>query len=331
MDKMRVAVLFLALFGALLACFWASLGMGEIPLSFQQVFQVFWDSNAADDQSVTVIEDIRLPRALLGFAVGLALAVAGTISQAVLRNPLAEPGLIGINSGASVAAIFLIVEYENTPLNLLPWVTFAGALATTVAIFLLAWRGGISPIRLILIGIGINALAGAVTGLIAAFGDIPSLQRAMVWLAGSFYDSSWTKINVLYTWLAIPVILSWLMHRELDLLCLDERLSRSLGLRITLMRSIMILLCALISAAAVSAAGLIGFVGLVCPHVARYFVGGRHILIVPVAGLFGAVMVMAADLIGKNIIPPQQFPVGLVTAMIGAPFFMFLLWKRKDV
>lgn len=328
---MRLAALFFSLLIILCVCFWATLNIGEIELDKGQILQVLFQSDTADKQTEFVIEIIRMPRALMALAVGMALAVAGAICQAVLRNPLAEPGLIGINGGASVAAMVLIVHIQDAPLNVLPWASFAGALITTFLIFSLAWRKGISPIRLILIGIGMGALTGAISGLIATFGDVSSLQRAMIWLAGSFYDSTWPKLYILSSWLLIPLALAWLMHRELDLLTLQESAAASLGLRIALIRSILLFLCAAISAAAVSAAGLIGFVGLVCPHIARFLVGSRHLILIPASALLGAVLVLSADLIGKNIIAPEQFPVGLVTAVIGAPFFMLLLWKRSYV
>ena len=328
---MRIFWLFVSLSILVLACLWASLVVGHIRVSNGDILKVLLTGGEVNQQAQFVLEKIRLPRALTALAVGGALAVAGAICQAVLRNPLAEPSLIGINGGASVTAMVLIVQMESAPLNLLPWASFAGALVTTAVIFFLAWRGGISPMRLILIGIGVSALTGAASSLIATFVDVPALQRAMIWLSGSFYDSNWPKIYVLYAWLIVPLAVAFLMHRELDLLSLNEDLAASVGLRVVLVRTILLILCAGISAAAVSTAGLIGFVGLVCPHVARILVGARHILLLPVAALSGAVLVMSADLIGNNIMAPEQFPVGLVTAMIGAPFFMFLLWKRSNV
>lgn len=317
-----------ALMMAVTGCVLLAVAIGDIDLSFADILQVLVNPELANPQNVLVIETIRLPRALLGLLVGMALAVAGVIAQSVLRNPLAEPGLIGINSGAALAAMILIVQVQTPPANLLPFLTFAGALVMCVAIYLLSWREGLSSMRLILVGIGLNALAGAGASFLSAFGDIPAVQRAMVWLAGSLYDSSWIKIQMLSLWLLLPMGLGWLMSKELDLLSFGEDTSRSLGQRINLLRSLLIFLCAAISGAAVASAGLIAFVGLVAPHIARALVGHQHIKLLPVAALIGALLVMSADLIGRIAIQPLQLPVGLMTAILGAPFFLYLMWRQ---
>lgn len=314
---------------SVLCCLVLALLVGDIELTLSEILEVLTKQDIANSQNVMVIETIRLPRALLGLLVGMALAVAGVIAQSVLRNPLAEPGLIGINSGAALAAMILIVQVQIPPANLLPFLTFAGALVMCVAIYLLSWREGLSSMRLILVGIGLNALAGAGASFLSAFGDISAVQRAMVWLAGSLYDSSWIKIQILALWLIVPMGLGWLLSKELDLLSFGEDISRSLGQRINLLRSGLIFLCAAISGAAVASAGLIAFVGLVAPHIARTLIGHQHVKLLPVAALIGALLVMSADLLGRIAIEPLQLPVGLMTAILGAPFFLYLMWRQS--
>ncbi|BCJ90578.1 iron ABC transporter permease [Terrihabitans soli] len=323
----RAVTVLLILILALLA---ASLSLGDYAVPVRDIVQILTGAEAREPQAAMIVLDIRLPRVLTALLVGLALGVGGVIIQAVMRNPLAEPGLLGINSGAAVAAMLLIVQMGEAPLHLLPWFAFAGALAASLAIYLLSLSGGASATRIILIGIGISALCGAAMGFMSAFGDVTAVQRAMIWLSGSVYDSRWVKLQLLFLWLLLPLLLAWMSARELDALGLGDAPAQAIGQRVHLVRGAMILLCSMICGAAVAAAGLIGFVGLVAPHLARHLVGPRHALMMPVAALGGGALVMAADLAGRTLIAPAQLPAGLVTALIGAPFFAYLLWTRRD-
>lgn len=304
-----------------------SLGLGDQPLGMDTILDAL--AGEGDPSAILIVREVRLPRALLGLLVGMALAVAGTISQTVMRNPLADPGILGINSGAALAALMLVVLFERTAPHLVSLAAFAGAFAMAIAIYVLSWRGRDSSIRIILIGIGLSALAGAASGFISAFGDITAVQQATVWLAGSLYNASWNAIGALAVWLSLPLLLTMAAGRELDLMQFSELSSRGLGQRVQLMRALLILLCTLLSGAAVAAAGLIGFIGLIAPHAARRLVGHRHVLVVPVAGLIGSALVLTADLAGRTIIAPAQLPAGLLTALLGAPFFALLLWNRR--
>lgn len=197
-------------------------------------------------------------------------------------------------------------------------------------IYALSWRGGASSARLILIGIGLSALAGAAASFISAFGDVTAVQRAMVWLAGSLADSRWVRVQTTVIWLAVPLVLVLLTARELDLAGFGDDTGRGLGQRVELTRAAMLLACTVLTGAAVAAAGLIGFVGLIAPHLARRFSGPRHGRLLPLSALIGAALVLAADILGRVVIAPAELPVGIVTALIGAPFFGYLLWKRRN-
>lgn len=323
---MTRTVLFLS--GALAAVLFISLTYGDYAVSPAELLEAI--TGKGGDQITMILWNVRMPRALLAFLVGFALAIAGVIAQAVMRNPLAEPSLLGINGGAALAAMILIVHLKDAPLHLLPWLSFAGAGLMTAAIYGLSWRNGTSSLRIILIGIGLNALAGAATSFLSAFGEVRDVQRALVWLAGSVYDSNWTKIGILFLWTVPPALVTWIAARELDLLRFGENQARSIGQRVNLVRGIMIALCAILSGAAVASAGLIGFIGLIAPHLARHFVGPLHGRMLPVAALTGGLLVMTADLIGRSIIAPAQLPAGLMTALIGAPFFAWLMWERRN-
>jgi iron complex transport system permease protein len=323
----RVAAI---LIGAIVAVLVATLAYGDYPMALVDVVTVLLNGSPETPHLEMIVLDVRLPRAVLAMIIGLALAVAGTITQAIMRNPLAEPGLLGINGGAAVAAVILIVHFNNPSFVILPAFAFAGALVMAATVYLLAWRKGTSSIRIILIGIGLSALAGAAANFITAFGDVTASQRAMVWLSGSLFDSRWAKVQILALILVIPLVLAWLSASELDVIGLGDDWARSLGQRVDLTRGFMILLCAIISGAAVAAAGLIGFVGLAAPHIARRMVGFRHARTIPISALVGALLVMLADLIGRSIIAPAQLPVGLMTALLGAPFFGYLIWQRRS-
>ncbi|MGV2129844.1 FecCD family ABC transporter permease [Agrobacterium vitis] len=307
----------------------ASLAFGDVSLGWQELYDVLMGTGRAQVQSEMIVWDLRLPRVLLALLVGVALALAGTISIAIMRNPLADPGVLGINSGAAAAAMAVIVLIRDPPVALLQVAGFLGASAMALAVFALAWRSGTSSLRIILIGIGLSALASAGTTFLSAFGDIGDVQRALVWLAGSVYDANMVKVRMLALWLIVPIALTLLAARELDLIRFGDNSARSLGQPVDRIRGLMILLVTVLSGAAIAVSGLIGFVGLVAPHIARRLAGVSHARILPVAALVGACLVVAADLIGRVILAPAQLPAGIVTGFVGAPFFGYILWRRR--
>lgn len=307
----------------------ASLAFGDVSLTWQELYHTLTGTSELDPQSAMIVFDLRLPRVLLALLVGVALSTAGTITLAIMRNPLAEPGVLGINSGAAAAAMAVIVLVEDPPVALLQAAGFSGAAAMALAVYALAWRSGTSSLRIILIGIGLSSLATAGTTFLSAFGDIGDVQRAMIWLAGSVYDANMAKVQLLALWLVVPVTLALLATRELDLIRFGDMPAKSLGLRVDLVRGLMIVLVTVLSGAAVAVSGLIGFVGLIAPHIARRLVGGSHSRVLPVAALIGACLVVAADLAGRIILPPVQLPAGIVTGLLGAPFLAYLLWVRR--
>lgn len=314
---------------AIMAAAMLSLGHGDHAVPVTELVGALTGDADVPAATAMIVLELRLPRLLLALLVGMALAVAGAITQAVMRNPLAEPGLIGINSGAALAAMILMVGLDRAPEHLLPAASFAGAAAMAAAIYSLSWRHGTTSLRIILIGIGLSSLSGAATSFLSAFGDLRDVQRAMVWLAGSVHDASWAKIRVLIAWTALPLALVWMAARELDTIGFGDNGARSFGQRVNLMRGLLLLLCTLLSGAAVATVGLIGFVGLIAPHVARRLVGYGHAKVIPAAALTGGLLVMSADFAGRTVIAPAQLPAGLITALIGAPFFGWLMWEKR--
>lgn len=320
-----VPLLLLAIAGVFLL----ALGQGDEPVPLTQVLAALSGAEGVSPVASMIVTELRFPRALMAMLVGAALAVGGTITQAVMRNPLAEPALLGINAGAALAAMIILVQVDNAPHSLLPWLAFGGALAMSGAIYALAWREGGSSLSIILIGVGLAALAGAASSFISYFGDIAKVHRALYWLAGSLQDSRWVKVQVLALWLVVPLALVWAAARELDLIALGDEVARGRGQNALLVKGALILACAAISGAAVASAGLIAFVGLAAPHLARRLVGPSHAQLTPVAALVGALMVLSADLAARGIAPPLQLPVGIMTALLGAPFFGYLLWRSR--
>ncbi|GIF50963.1 iron complex transport system permease protein [Asanoa ferruginea] len=277
----------------------------------------------------TFVLDQRYPRVFAALLAGAALAVAGTTVQAVCRNPLAEPGLLGISAGAGVGAVILISVAPLASVWLMSGVAGAGALVAFAIVYGLAWRGGLSSDRLVLVGIGMQTGLFAVISMIIIATDPWNTGKALTWLSGSTYGRTAGQVVPVLVALAIAVPLLAYARRDLDLLALDEDTPRVLGVRLERTRMVALVSAALLTSTAVSAVGVVGFVGLVAPHAARALVGGRHARVLPVAALLGALMVSAADTVGRTVIAPAQIPAGLVTALIGTPYFVWLLWRSR--
>ncbi|RJL30117.1 iron ABC transporter permease [Bailinhaonella thermotolerans] len=278
---------------------------------------------------VTFVLDQRYPRVLAAVLAGAALAVAGTIFQAVCRNPLAEPGVLGVTAGAGVGAITLITLVPAAGIWAMSAAAGFGAVATFALIYLLSWRGGLSSDRIVLIGVGAHAAATAITVLIIVRSDPWSTSKALTWLSGSTYGRVPVQLIPVALALVLVLPLAALLRRDLDLLALDEDTPRILGVALEPVRLAALGGAVLLTSSAVSAVGVIGFVGLVAPHIARALVGGRHAHVLPVAALLGAILVSLADTLGRTVIAPAQIPAGLVTALIGTPYFVWLLWRSR--
>ncbi|GAA1592278.1 siderophore ABC transporter permease CdtC [Kribbella sancticallisti] len=285
--------------------------------------------NGRSGRAITFVLDQRFPRVLSAVLCGAALAIAGATVQAVCRNPLAEPGILGITGGAGVGAVIVLMAVPTAGIWLLSGVAAAAALATFALVYLVSWRGGLSSDRLVLIGVGVSSATTAIITFVIVYTDPWNISLAMTWLSGSTYGRTLPQVVPVALALLVltPVIV--LARQEMDLLSLDDDVPRILGVRLERTRLVALLCAALMTAAAVSAIGVVGFVGLVAPHAARALVGGRHARLLPVAALLGAVLVSIADSIGRTVLAPAQIPAGLLTALIGAPYFVYLLWRTR--
>lgn len=280
--------------------------------------------------AVTFVLDTRVPRVAAALLAGAALAVAGVAVQAVCRNPLAEPGLLGITAGAGLGAVSLITFVPAAGIWPISAVAGAGALITFAAVYALAYRGGLHSDRLVLVGIGMHYGGAALIAAIIVLTDPWNITKALTWLSGSTYGRTLPQLAPVAAALVLltPVIVY--ARRELDLLCIDDDVPRVLGVRLEVVRLVTLAGAALLTAGAVSAVGVVVFVGLVAPHAARALVGGQHVRVIPVAALLGAALVSVADTAGRTVIAPDQIPAGLLTALIGTPYFVWLLWRSRS-
>ncbi|MEU5865162.1 iron ABC transporter permease [Nonomuraea sp. NPDC047529] len=280
-------------------------------------------------KALTYVLDQRWPRVAAAVLAGAALAVSGAAFQAVSRNPLAEPGVLGITAGAGAAAVVTLTLVPMAGIAAVSGAAGLGALAAFALVYLLAWRGGLSSDRLVLMGIGAHALFNAVTVLIIVRSDPWNTAKALTWLSGSTYGRVPAQLLPVAVALALFLPLALWLRRDLDLLALDEDTPRVLGVPLEPVRLLALGGAVLLTSTAVSAVGVVGFVGLVAPHAARALVGGRHVRLLPAAAVLGAVLVSLADTLGRTVIAPAQVPAGLVTALLGTPYFVWLLWRSR--
>lgn len=280
-------------------------------------------------QAITFVLDTRVPRVLAALCAGAALALSGTLVQSVTRNPLAEPGVLGVSGGAALGAIILVTSAPGSG----PWsiagAAFGGAAISAVVVFGLAAKGGFQNSRLVLVGMGVSTGTMALISLLIVLTDRFSATKALIWLSGSTYGRTGTDILPVAAVLVAAAVVAFARRKELDLVSLDEDTPRLLGLDLARGRLGFLIVSVLLSATAVAAAGTIGFVGLVAPHAARALVGRRHIRVVPVAMLLGATLVCLADLLGRTVIAPAQLGAGLMTAVVGTPYFVYLLVRSR--
>jgi iron complex transport system permease protein len=325
----RVPAVLLTLLLVTLAAIALNVGQGEYPIPPLEVLKTILGLETDNPDYPFVVNTLRLPRTIVAYLAGVGLAISGTILQGVTRNPLADPSLIGINAGASFAAVALIVLVPSLPLFALPLSAFGGALAVSVLIYWLAWDKGSSPIRLILIGVGLDAISRALTTLMVTFGEINSVSQALVWLAGSVYGRTWEHVWSLLPWLVVLVPLAFVLAKQLNALNLGDDVARSLGSQVEWQRGLLLLVSVALVGASVATAGTIAFVGLIAPHLGRQLVGPTHEGLIPVSALMGGLIVVLADWLGRVLFAPIELPCGVITAAVGAPYFLYLLIRNR--
>lgn len=317
--------------GLILLTIVIGLGLGSSSVSYDRIIPTLLGQGTFKDEFI--LFSIRLPRIIITLLAGMALALSGAILQGITRNELAEPGIIGINSGAgaAIALFYLFFPIDSGSfIYVLPIVAFLGALITAVLIYVFSYdrKVGLQPIRLVLIGVGFSfALSGLMIVLISS-ADRVKVDFIAKWLAGNIWGTDWPFIFALLPWLLILIPFTLYKANRLNILGLSEPVSIGVGLSIEKERIVLLLTAVALAASAVSVTGGISFIGLMAPHIARALVGPRNQLFIPIAILVGGFLLLLADTIGRNLIEPDGLPAGIMVALIGAPYFVYLLLKK---
>ena len=333
-----VPVIALLLVVAFVVVLVSSIAVGAVPLSLSDVLHALaarlGDAPLTRDEALNaaVVWDLRLARSITAILVGASLATCGAAIQGLFGNPLADPGIVGVSSGASLGAIVVVVLQISTfGIWTLPVGAFLAGVGTTFLIYALArpGRGGTDSSRLLLVGIAVNAIGGAFAGYLTYLATAEQLQSLMFWSMGSLSSARWLTvgITVIPTVVGITLLMVW--ARPLDLLALGERQARHLGVDVRALRRKLIFVTALLVAAAVSFNGTIGFVGLVVPHLFRLMIGPGHRRLIPFSALGGGLLVMLADIAGRTLDPPNEVPIGVIMGSLGGPFFLWMIWKGR--
>lgn len=338
--------LLLLLGGLLLASVVFAIGHGAYRIPPQAVLAILldalpWLEFEVDPQSATVLASIRAPRVLLAVLTGAGLAVAGALMQGLFRNPLADPALIGVSAGAALAAACVIVLGGMIlPATgfasgwwaafVLPLAAFAGSLVVTVLVYRIGMAHGVLSLPMTLLaGIAINALVGACIGLLIFIASDEQLRTLTFWNMGSLAGGNWIALAVAGPLVLASLVAAFMLARPLNALALGESRAAHLGVEVARTKRLAIVLTALVTGVLVSLTGVIGFIGLVAPHLVRLVSGPDHRIVIPGAALLGAVLVVLADVAARTLVSPAELPIGIVTASIGAPFFLFLLLRRR--
>jgi iron complex transport system permease protein len=323
MGRWRMLVLIVFAILAILGC-GVSLLKGSVNISYIDIWQILIkNGTSAKDQ---IILNIRLPRTLVAAFVGMNLSLSGAILQAVMKNPLADPHIIGISSGAGLAGVIIMILYPAMEYLITP-VAFLGAMGAAICIYILAWKGGIRPVRIILAGVAVSAFLGSgISSLMIFYSD--RVHGALMWMVGGLAARSWPHVDIILPYAVIGMILAFLGAKHLNILQLGDEIARGLGLHVEMTRIAMTAVAALLAASAVSVVGLLGFVGLIVPHAARLMIGSDYRFLLPASALLGVAVVTFSDTFARVVFSPIELPVGVIMAFIGAPFFLFLLRRE---
>ena len=337
-TRWSTQVLLVTLVGLTIASAVAGACIGAVDIAPAEVGRILLrrvasvGSGSASQDHDLVLWTIRLPRVALSLLVGAALSLSGAALQGVFRNPLADPGLIGVSSGGAVgAAAAIVLGFSRFGIWTVPVAAFIGSLITTAAVFGLSFRSGrVEVVTLVLCGVAMNAFAGAGIGLLTALASDTQLRDLAFWQLGSVGGATWSAVGVLLPFVATALIGLPLLARNLDLLVIGEGEARHLGVDVERTRSIVIVIAAAACGAAVAMAGVLGFVGLIVPHLIRLLNGPRHRILLPASALGGAALLTVADLLARTVAAPRELPLGVLTSLIGAPVFLLLIHRTRQ-
>ena len=311
---------------ALVGLFLVSINLGSIKVEMYELVKGLLFN--VDEPKINIIRDIRMPRVLAAIIIGANLAVSGVLLQAIIRNPLAEPSVVGISSGSALVSVVILLFFPKLN-SIRPLFGFIGGLIACVVVFSLAYKKGFSAIRIVLAGVAVNAMLSAMSNITIQFGA-GAVSSVQSWLTGSLANITWMDIRLLLVYSVIGHIGAFLLYKSCDLIALGEKNAKSLGLNYDLHMFLICVVAVFLSATATSIGGVIAFVGLVVPHICRIIMGSSHKYLIPFSIIIGAMLLLIADTMGRMLFAPLEIPVGIVMAVIGGPVFLYLL-KRSDV
>ena len=326
-SLLRVSSVMLVLLILLGLCSVLSLAVGSAGYSIQEILKALFSQE--DSPVKTIVLNLRLPRIILAILIGSSLSAAGALLQSVMRNPLADPGTIGVSAGAGTAATTILLIFPQLSASV-PLFAFGGAALACVLIYTMAWKGGVDPTRIILSGVAINSVLGAYNSFLQLLNS-DNLSSVLSFMNGSLSGRSWDHVYIITVYSFIGLVLGVCCIKNANILQLGDEMAQSLGVNVTFVRIFLSAVAAFLAAATVAEAGMIGFVGLVVPHIARMMVGSDYKALLPVSMLLGAVILLAADTLGRTLIPGMEIPVGIVMAVTGGPFFLYMLRKKGKV
>lgn len=307
----------------MLLLFGLSIRLGTYTLSLEEV----WAAFQPDNKNYFTLMEYRLPRAVLAILLGGALAISGVLVQSVVRNPLASPDILGINNAAGLVAVSVLMFLPNLAFYWMPIFAFLGGVLSFVILWIVCGFN-FRPIKMAIIGVALSALWAAISHYLMLTNPV-EINTAMLWLTGSLWGRSWSYLNVVLPWLVVLLPLPFIFCRDLDTLGLGENKASTLGVTVNKVQISVLVLAVALSTTAVAICGPIAFLGLVAPHLARRLVGGRHRTLLPAALIIGALLLQLSDILARVIDPPTELPAGILTAIIGAPYFFYLLMRTK--
>lgn len=300
-----------------------SLSIGSVNIPLKDIFHGFFDKEVHNRE---IILYLRLPRIITSTIVGANLAVSGVLLQAVMQNPLVDPGITGVSSGASVLAILVMLYLPQYTL-LLPIISFLGGLLAALIVYTLAWKNGLSPVRIVLAGVAVNAFLGSISSMLAILNS-DKIAGVLMWLNGNIAGRNWKHVTILLAYSPIFLFLAILASKACNLISLGEKNALSIGANVNLIRFLISIIAVFLASISTSVVGVIGFIALVAPHISRMIVGSNHKYLIPFSMILGSNILLLADTLSRNIAKPYEIPVGITMSMFGGPFFIYLLRRR---
>ncbi|AEB75288.1 FecCD family ABC transporter permease [Clostridium botulinum] len=323
-DRLKILIILLSLIilGFLVI---VTIGIGSVSIPIKDIIDTFLGHGNEINESI--IMDMRLPRIIIAVFVGASLSISGALLQSVMSNPLADPGITGVSSGASLVAIIVMIYFPGLH-GVLPFMAFLGAIVACIMVFALSWDNGLSSMRIILAGVAVNAIFVGATSLLSVLNS-DKIQGILLWINGSIAYKGWNDVIYLVPYSIIGIVLALFCAKGSNLLALGDDVATNLGVNVNKTRIFISLVAVFLAGISTSVVGIIGFIGLIVPHICRLILGYDYKYLIPMSATLGGILLLVADTMARFIARPVELPVGVIMSMIGGPFFLFLLRRRK--